>query len=87
MVEKRLVISEEVSVREQERDFPGGKWLRLCASTAGGTGSIPRWGTKIPHAAQCGPNKQTNKQKQREQVRGSSLNQGIRRAGDRGQVH
>ena len=26
------------------------QWLRLCASTAGGTGSIPGRGTKIPHA-------------------------------------
>ena len=25
-------------------------WLRLHASTAGGMGSIPGWGTKIPHA-------------------------------------
>ena len=25
--------------------------LRLCASTAGGTGSIPGQGTKIPHGA------------------------------------
>ena len=25
--------------------------LRLCASTTGGTGSIPGWGTKAPHAA------------------------------------
>ena len=28
------------------------QWLRLCASTAGGTGSIPSQGTKIPHAMQ-----------------------------------
>ena len=27
------------------------QWLRLCASNAGGTGSIPGQGTKIPHAA------------------------------------
>ena len=27
------------------RDFPGGLWLRLHASNAGGTGSIPGWGT------------------------------------------
>ena len=27
------------------------QWLRLCNSTAGGTGSIPGLGTKIPHAA------------------------------------
>ena len=23
------------------------QWLKLCASTAGGAGSIPGWGTKI----------------------------------------
>ena len=28
------------------------QWLRLHASTAGGMGSIPGRGTKIPHAAQ-----------------------------------
>ena len=27
------------------------QWLRLCASTAGGVGSIPGQGTKIPHAS------------------------------------
>ena len=27
------------------------QWLRLHASNAGGAGSIPGWGTKIPHAA------------------------------------
>ena len=26
------------------------QWLRLCASNAKGVGSIPGWGTKIPHA-------------------------------------
>ena len=26
------------------------QWLRLCASNAEGTDSIPGWGTKIPHA-------------------------------------
>ena len=30
------------------------QWLRLRASTAGGTGSIPGRGTKIPNAARCG---------------------------------
>ena len=25
------------------------QWLRLCASTAGGVGLIPSWGTKILH--------------------------------------
>ena len=26
------------------------QWLRLWASNAGGTSSVPVWGTKIPHA-------------------------------------
>ena len=30
------------------------QWLRLHAANAGGTGSIPGGGTKIPHAAWCG---------------------------------
>ena len=29
------------------------QWLRLQAPNAGGLGSIPSWGTKIPHAASC----------------------------------
>ena len=29
------------------------QWLRLCTSNAGGAGSIPSQGTKIPHAVQC----------------------------------
>ena len=28
------------------------QWLGLSASTEGGTGSIPGWGTKISHVAQ-----------------------------------
>ena len=33
-------------------DFLAVQWLRLCTSTAGGMGSIPAQGTKIPHAVQ-----------------------------------
>ena len=29
------------------------QWLRICASTVGGLGSVPDWGTKILHATQC----------------------------------
>ena len=43
-------------------------WLGLRASTAGGLGSIPGQGTKIPQAAWCGK-KQTNKTKQNRQGR------------------
>ena len=37
------------------------QWLRLRASAAGGTGSIPGPGTKIPHAAW--PKKKTPNEK------------------------
>ena len=38
------------------------QWLRLCASNAGATRSIPGQGTKIPHAAWSGQKiKQINK--------------------------
>ena len=33
------------------------QWLGPCASTAGGTGSIPGRGTKIPKAVQCSQKK------------------------------
>ena len=33
------------------------QWLRLCASTVGGMGLIPGWGTKIPRAVQRGQKK------------------------------
>ena len=36
-------------------EFPVVQWLRLWASNAGGTGSIPGWGTKIPHATRHDP--------------------------------
>ena len=40
------------------------QWLKLCASTAGGLGSISGQGTKILHATQCG-----QKQKKKEKVK------------------
>ena len=33
------------------------QWLRLCISTAGGTGSIPDWRTKILHSMQSSQRK------------------------------
>ena len=44
------------------------QWLSLLPSTAGGVGSIPGWGTKIPNAMWCGqkPNKQTKIVRQQE---------------------
>ena len=38
------------------------QWLRLCASSAGGMGSIPGQGTKIPHATQRGKKTEKNKE-------------------------
>ena len=40
------------------------QWLRIHAPNAGGTGSVPGWGIKIPHAAQHGQKIIITKQKQ-----------------------
>ena len=45
-------------------DFPGSPVVKTPSSQCKGHGFDPSgWGTKIPHAAQRGLNKQTNKQK------------------------
>ena len=31
-------------------DFPGGPVVKTSPSNAGGAGSIPGWGAKVPHA-------------------------------------
>lgn len=41
-------------------DFPEVQWLRLLASTAGCTGSMPGQGTTIPHATQYDQKKKKN---------------------------
>ena len=38
------------------------QWLGLCASTAGGTGSIPDQGTKIMHVSGLGQKKKKDNQ-------------------------
>ena len=45
----------------QGQDFPGGPVIKTLPSNAGGLGSIPSWGDKIPHAS--GPKNQNVKQK------------------------
>ena len=40
------------------------QWLRLHASSAGGVGSIPGWGTKIPHSVWHGQKKKKNYNKE-----------------------
>ena len=42
--------------------YPGGPVVKILPSNAGGTGSIPGWGTKIPHTSW--PKNQNMKQKQ-----------------------
>ena len=39
------------------------QWLRLLAVNAGGTGSIPGRGTKVPRATWCGPKKKKKKKR------------------------
>ena len=41
------------------------QWLILCGSTAGGTASVPGWGTKIPNVVQPKRQKGFKKEKLR----------------------
>ena len=52
----------EISVRNQDLgDFLGGAVVKkLPASKAGEAGSIPDWGTKIPHACSVAKKKERN---------------------------
>ena len=43
--------------KEAKGTFLLVQWLRLCSSNVGGSGSIPGWATKIPHAVQCNQKK------------------------------
>ena len=43
---------------------PVVRWLRLCASNAGGVGSIPGQGTKTPHATKHDQKTRTKKKKE-----------------------
>ena len=52
------------------------QWLRLWACKAGGTGSIPGRGTKLPHAAQ-------RSQKKRRRYQDSDNNRGETMSGQR----
>ena len=43
------------SMKSKHENYQAGtsqvvQWLKLCAANAGDVGSIPSWGTKIPHA-------------------------------------
>ena len=43
------VYPEKNCTSKRYREFPAVQWLGLFASTAGSTGLIPSWGTKILH--------------------------------------
>ena len=54
--------AQGISIRNKA-DSLAVQRLRLCASSAGGVGLIPGWGTKIPYAAQ-----HQKKKKERERI-------------------
>ena len=56
-----LHVKQTANMKMLARTSPEVQWLRLCASTSGGMGSIPGLGAKLPqdlHKA-----KQTNKKR------------------------
>ena len=47
-----LITSRQDESVKAKWDFPGGPVVKTLPSNAGGEGSIPGWGAKIPHASQ-----------------------------------
>ena len=45
-----MAIRTYISIITLNGDFPGGPVVKNPPSNAGDVGSIPGWGTKIPHA-------------------------------------
>ena len=58
----RLGSERTFYIKKPERDFPGGPVVKTLPSNAGGAGSIPGQGAKLPHA--LWPKHQNIKQKQ-----------------------
>ena len=55
LMRHKFDIYEHRQVKNKEwkkRGFPSGPGVRLHTSTSGGTGLIPGWGTKTPHATE-----------------------------------
>ena len=48
---ERLHARSDVTKLIRKKISGTSQWLRFHASTAGGSGLMPSWGTKIPHAA------------------------------------
>ena len=57
-----ICLRDPTSKNKELWDFPGGPVVKTSPSNAGGVGSIPGQGAKIPHAS--GPKNQNIKQKQ-----------------------
>ena len=56
-------VTDTLQVTKMKKNIISGtslvvQWLRLCAPNAGGMGSIPGLGTKIPHAVWCSQKKE-----------------------------
>ena len=59
---KKYWIKNSDALKSHYRDFPGSPVVKTSPSNAGGAGSIPGQGAKIPHASR--PKNQNIKQKQ-----------------------
>ena len=57
------VLSKWGDVIDRKMAARGTSLMVYCSSTGGDVGSIPGWGTKIPHAPRRGQKVKTNKQK------------------------
>ena len=62
-----LIMLSYVILRKGSGTFLAVPWLRLCTCNAGDVGSIPGWGTKIPHAVRCGQKRKKKRKKKKKE--------------------
>ena len=63
------VSTKKITFKNLQGDFPGSPVVKTPASTAGGTGSIPGQGTKIPHATWHSQKKKINRTGNEEEIK------------------
>ena len=54
-------------------DFPGGPVIKICTPSAGDMGSVPGWGTEIPHGKKKKKKRKKKKRKKKKRMVLSSL--------------
>ena len=71
----RIASQRKKKTKNQTGPSLAALWLKLCDSTTGGKGSVPREGNKILHASQPKEKKERKKERKKEKHSNTNTNQ------------